>query len=83
VITARTRQSADHDEPKAGDRFACRAAAHEAPADRTFEPTGCGRVLFSTYQTANGQHAGIFPQERVLMYLIGEIGVCTDNVIVE
>jgi hypothetical protein len=53
------------------------------PLSVTFEPTGCGRVLFSTYQTANGQHAGIYPQERVLMYLIGEIGVCSDNVIVE
>lgn len=53
------------------------------PLSVTFEPTGCGRVLFSTYQTANGQHPGIYPQERVLLYLIGEIGVCSDAPIVE
>lgn len=48
------------------------------PLSVTFEPTGCGRVLFSTYQTANGNHAGLHPQERVLLYLIAEIGQCSD-----
>lgn len=53
------------------------------PLSVTFEPTGCGRVLFSTYQTANGNHAGLHPQERVLLFLIMEIGVCSDVPIVE
>lgn len=53
------------------------------PLSVTFEPTGCGRVLFSTYQTANGNHAGLHPQERVLLFLIMEIGVCSDVPIVD
>ena len=47
------------------------------PLSVTYEPTGCGRVLFSTYQTANGHHPGLYPQERLLLYLIMEIGVCS------
>jgi hypothetical protein len=53
------------------------------PLSVTFEPTGCGRVLFSTYQTANGNHVGLHPQERVLLFLIMEIGVCSDAPIVD
>jgi hypothetical protein len=57
------------------------------PLTVTFEPTGCGRVLFSTYQTAGGSsydhHAGLYPQERILLYLIMEIGICNDVPIVE
>ncbi len=53
------------------------------PLSVTFEPTGCGRVLFSTYQTANGNHAGLHPQERVLLFLIMEVGVCSDAPIVD
>lgn len=49
----------------------------------TFEPTGCGRVMFSTFQTATTRHAGIYPQERILLYLIAEIGVCSDTPIVD
>ena len=40
---------------------------------------GSGKVLFSTYHTVGeGGHAGIYPQEYVLIYLIMEIGVCQD-----
>lgn len=53
------------------------------PLSVTFEPTGCGRVLFSTYQTADTNHVGLHPQERVLLFLIAEIGVCSDTPIVE
>ncbi len=49
------------------------------PLTVTFNPPGCGRVLFSTYHTAPGTHVGLLPQERVLLYLIFEIGVCNDN----
>ena len=42
-------------------------------------PYGAGKVLFSTYHTVGeGGHAGIYPQEYVLIYLIMEIGVCQD-----
>ena len=53
------------------------------PLSVTFQPTGCGRVLYSTYQTANGHHSGLYPQERVLLYLIMEIGVCSTVPVVE
>src|SRR5690606_7660251 len=46
------------------------------PLTVTYEPAGCGRVLFSTYHTTDTPHAGLAPQERILVYLIMEIGVC-------
>jgi hypothetical protein len=46
------------------------------PLTVTYEPAGCGRVLFSTYHTTETAHAGLVPQERILLYLIMEIGVC-------
>ncbi|MBA3452267.1 MAG: hypothetical protein H0T42_04110 [Deltaproteobacteria bacterium] len=49
------------------------------PAAITFEPAGCGKVLFTTFQTANSEHAGLYPQERVLLYLIMEITTCSDS----
>ena len=48
----------------------------------TFEPAGCGRVMFSTYHTTPGAHLGLYPQERVLLYLLMEIGVCSDNPVI-
>ena len=41
----------------------------------TFEPS-CGRVLYSTYHTAQKTHVSLVPQERVLLHLIMELGVC-------
>jgi len=55
------------------------AGAMSRPAAVTFEPTGCGKVLFTTFQTANSEHIGLYPQERVLLYLIMEISTCSDN----
>lgn len=55
------------------------AGPSRRPLTVTFHPPGCGRVLFSTYHTAPGTHAGLLPQERVLLYLIMEIGVCVTN----
>ena len=46
------------------------------PMTVSFEPAGCGRVLYSTYHTTQGAHLGLVPQERVLLYLIMEIGTC-------
>ena len=52
------------------------------PLTVTFEPAGCGRVLYSTYHTTETAHAGLYPQERILLYLIMEIGVCSDNPVI-
>ena len=49
------------------------------PIAVTYQPTGCGKVLFTAFQTANDEHAGLYPQERVLLYLIMEIQTCSDN----
>lgn len=53
------------------------------PLTVTYQPAGCGRVLYSTYHTAENTHTGLVPQERVLLYLIMEIGVCFDGPIVD
>ena len=58
-------------------------AGQKHPLTVTFEPAGCGRVLYSTYHTTETAHTGLFPQERILLYLMMEIGVCSDNPIVE
>lgn len=53
------------------------------PLTVTFEPAGCGRVMYSTYHTTEGGgHKGLYPQERILLYLIMEIGVCSDNPVI-
>ncbi len=53
------------------------------PLTVTYEPAGCGRVLFSTYHTTASTHVGLAPQERVLLYLIMEIGVCKSGPIID
>ena len=40
---------------------------------------GCGRMMFSTYHTNETAHAGLSPQELILLYIILEIGVCHDQ----
>ena len=49
------------------------------PLTVTFEPAGCGRVMYSTYHTTDTSHVGLVPQERILLYLIMEIGVCKEG----
>jgi hypothetical protein len=49
------------------------------PQAVTYEPTGCGKVLYTTFQTSLGAHVGLYPQERILIYLIMEIQTCSDN----
>ncbi|HEY3352600.1 MAG TPA: hypothetical protein VGQ83_05095 [Polyangia bacterium] len=49
-------------------------------------PSGCGRVLYTTYHTVGSMgdgHTGIEVQERILIYLIMEIGVCQSGPILE
>lgn len=53
------------------------------PLTVTFEPVGCGRVLYSTYHTTEGTHVGLVPQERALLYLIMEIGLCKEGPIID
>jgi hypothetical protein len=56
------------------------------PLAVTYEPAGCGKVLYSTFQTSGASaaemHAGLTPQERVLLFLIMEISSCTQNPII-
>jgi hypothetical protein len=37
---------------------------------------GCGRMMYSTFENSSNAHAGLNPQELVLLYMILEIGVC-------
>jgi hypothetical protein len=56
------------------------------PLSVTYEPAGCGKVLYSTFQTsgadASESHQGLMPQERVLLFLIMEISACTQNPVI-
>ncbi len=49
------------------------------PIAVTYQPTGCGKVLYTAFQTAGSAHAGLYPQERVLLYLIMEISACSSS----
>jgi len=40
---------------------------------------GCGRMMYSTFENSSIAHAGLNPQELVLLYMILEIGVCHDT----
>lgn len=61
------------------------------PANQIFPltlgfPYGCGRVLYTTYHTVgemSASHTGLEVQERILVYLIMEIGVCQTGPILE
>lgn len=48
------------------------------PATVSFQQQ-CGRVLYSTYHT-EGTSAGLLPQERALIYILLEVGVCLGQV---
>jgi hypothetical protein len=55
-----------------------------APLTLTF-PYGCGKVLYTTYHTVgemSSDHADLHLQEQILVYMILEIGLCTDPVII-
>jgi hypothetical protein len=40
---------------------------------------GCGRMMYSTFETSSTAHAGLNPQELVLLYMILEITTCFDG----
>jgi hypothetical protein len=40
---------------------------------------GCGRMMYSTFETSSVAHAGLSPQELVLLYMILEITTCFDG----
>lgn len=74
-----------YDDPKAW--VTASDGTHGArPVAVTYEPAGCGKVLFSTFQTsgasASDSHVGLTVQERVLLFLIMEISSCTENPII-
>ncbi|HPH67720.1 MAG TPA: hypothetical protein PLF40_18310 [Kofleriaceae bacterium] len=69
------------DEPKAWVAGTTPAAGGQHPQAVTYTPTGCGKVLYSTFQTSNTAHAGMYPQERVLLYLIMEIQQCSEVIV--
>lgn len=67
-----------------GRQLANACGSGDYPYTVTF-PFGCGRVLYTSYHTVGAMgetHADLMPQERILLYLIMEIGVCTDEVII-
>ncbi|MBN1770606.1 MAG: carboxypeptidase regulatory-like domain-containing protein [Deltaproteobacteria bacterium] len=67
-----------------GRQLANACGGGDYPYTVTF-PFGCGRVLYTSYHTVGqmgGPHPELMPQERILLYLIMEIGVCTDEVII-
>ena len=53
------------------------------PLMATYEPAGCGRVMYSTFHTTPDSHVGLLPQERVMVYLLLEIGVCKEGPVVD
>lgn len=64
------------DEPPSGWDFET-----EHPLTVTW-PYGCGRVLYTTYHTVGsttgGRHPGLLTQELILWYLVMELQVCQD-----
>jgi len=42
---------------------------------------GCGRMMYSTFETSSSAHQGLSPQELVLLYMILEIGVCQEDLV--
>lgn len=50
-------------------------AGTERPATVSFEQK-CGRVLFSTYHTEGDNNSKLLAQEKALLYILLEVGVC-------
>lgn len=49
------------------------------PLAVTYQPTGCGKVMYTPFQTTTMTHPGLTAKERVLLYLILEISTCTPD----
>ncbi len=50
--------------------------ASDVPLTTTFDVSTCGRVIYSSYHTAGGTPTSLLPQERILEYLMLEVGSC-------
>lgn len=50
-------------------------AGSDRPATVSFEQK-CGRVLFSTYHTEGDNNSKLLAQEKALLYILLEVGVC-------
>ena len=49
----------------------------DVPLTSEFQVNNCGRVIYSSYHTSNSGTAGtLLPQERILEYLMFEVGSC-------
>jgi hypothetical protein len=75
-----------YDDPKAWVTGSDDSNHGPHPLAVTYEPTGCGKVLYSTFQTSGADateaHMGLMPQERILLFLIMEISACTQNPVI-
>lgn len=49
------------------------------PLAVTYQPTGCGKVMYTPFQTTTRNHPGLTAKERVLLYLILEISTCAPD----
>lgn len=49
------------------------------PLAVTYQPTGCGKVMYTPFQTTTATHPGLTAKERVLLYLILEISTCSPD----
>jgi hypothetical protein len=49
------------------------------PLAVTYQPTGCGKVMYTPFQTTTTTHPGLTAKERVLLYLILEISTCSPD----
>ncbi len=70
-----------YDMPKVwltGSRPATVGAAAR-PLAVTYQPTGCGKVMYTPFQTTTATHPGLTAKERVLLYLILEISTCSPD----
>jgi len=67
-----------YDTPKAWVTGSGPDSGGAKPVAVTYTPAGCGKVLYTAFQTANESHPGLNEQERVLLYLIMEIQTCSE-----
>lgn len=49
------------------------------PLAVTYQPTGCGKVMYTPFQTTTRNHPGLTAKERVLLYLLLEISTCAPD----
>ena len=50
--------------------------ALDLPLTVTFNPAGCGQVLYSGYHVSDHAHAGLNGQDRLMTYMLMNMGEC-------